>query len=246
MAAYSRARRISSLLATPSPSSVNITTPALTSSPISVSSAPRRPLVMAADGSTLTMPSALALDLTSSMMATLSMAGMVLGMATSVVTPPAAAARVPLAMVSLPSWPGSRKCTCKSTRPGMSQRPFASNIVAGPEPVEGAPVAWSAAEPTAATLPSSIRTEVTVSTPAAGSINRALMIRVFMASPPSFPASRYKTAMRTATPLATCSVMALCGPSATPLLISTPRFIGPGCMTVTSGLHQASFSEVRL
>jgi len=34
------------------------------------------------------------------------------------------------------------------------------------------------------------------------------------------------------------------GPSATADSISTPRFIGPGCMTMQSGLASASFSEV--
>ncbi len=42
--------------------------------------------------------------------------------------------------------------------------------------------------------------------------------------------------MRTATPIATCSVIADCGPSATSESISTPRFIGPGCMTSAPGL----------
>ena len=36
------------------------------------------------------------------------------------------------------------------------------------------------------------------------------------------------TAMRTAMPFVTCSRMTDCGPSATALSISTPRFIGPG------------------
>ena len=42
--------------------------------------------------------------------------------------------------------------------------------------------------------------------------------------------------MRTATPLATCSVTSDAGPSATAAAISTPRFIGPGCITSASGL----------
>ena len=43
--------------------------------------------------------------------------------------------------------------------------------------------------------------------------------------------------MRTATPLVTCSVISDAGPSATSAAISTPRFIGPGCMTSASGLQ---------
>src|SRR2546430_1312619 len=46
------------------------------------------------------------------------------------------------------------------------------------------------------------------------------------------PASRYSTAIRTATPFVTWSRITLCGPSATRESISTPRFMGPGCMMV--------------
>ena len=45
------------------------------------------------------------------------------------------------------------------------------------------------------------------------------------------------TAMRQATPISTCSPITLrVGWSATALSISTPRFIGPGCITIESGL----------
>ena len=40
--------------------------------------------------------------------------------------------------------------------------------------------------------------------------------------------------MRTATPFETCSRITENGPSATAESISTPRFIGPGCITITS------------
>ena len=43
-----------------------------------------------------------------------------------VVKPPAAAARRPLAMSSLYSWPGSRRWACRSTKPGTTQHPAAS------------------------------------------------------------------------------------------------------------------------
>ena len=49
--------------------------------------------------------------------------------------------------------------------------------------------------------------------------------------------------MRTATPLATCAVMTDAGPSATSAAISTPRFIGPGCMTRASGCRRAARSR---
>ena len=53
------------------------------------------------------------------------------------------------------------------------------------------------------------------------------------------------TAMRTAMPNVTCGRITLCGPSATGESISTPRFIGPGCITIASGLASASFSALR-
>ncbi len=49
-------------------------------------------------------------------------------------------------------------------------------------------------------------------------------------------ASASSTAIRTATPISTCSRISDCAPSATAVSISTPRFIGPGCMTSASGL----------
>ena len=48
-------------------------------------------------------------------------------------------------------------------------------------------------------------------------------------------ASASSTAMRTATPISTCSRISDCAPSATTKSISTPRFIGPGCITSASG-----------
>src|SRR5581483_9170179 len=54
-------------------------------------------------------------------------------------------------------------------------------------------------------------------------------------------ASASSTAMRTATPISTCSRISDCAPSATMESISTPRFIGPGCITSASGLAKASF-----
>ncbi len=49
------------------------------------------------------------------------------------------------------------------------------------------------------------------------------------------------TAIRTAMPNVTCGRMTERAPSATADSISTPRFIGPGCMTIASGL--ASFKR---
>ncbi len=55
-------------------------------------------------------------------------------------------------------------------------------------------------------------------------------------------ASAWSTAMRTATPISTCSRITLRASSATLESISTPRFMGPGCMMSASGLAQASLS----
>ena len=58
------------------------------------------------------------------------------------------------------------------------------------------------------------------------------------------PASRYSRAIRTATPFVTCSVMTDRGSTATSAAISTPSFMGPGCMTTTSGDAARSRSRV--
>ena len=51
-----------------------------------------------------------------------SFTGTVFGMAQTEVNPPAAAAAVPVTMVSLCDWPGSRRCTCRSMKPGATMR----------------------------------------------------------------------------------------------------------------------------
>ncbi len=54
--------------------------------------------------------------------------GSVLGIATTMQNPPAAAARVPVSRSSLCSCPGVRRCTCGSTNAGNRWRPCASTI----------------------------------------------------------------------------------------------------------------------
>src|ERR1700761_9032429 len=55
-----------------------------------------------------------------------------------------------------------------------------------------------------------------------------------------------RIAMRMATPISTCSEIRLtCTSSAMSEAISTPRFIGPGCMTSAPGLATPSFSRSR-
>ena len=89
--------------------------------------------------------------------------GTVLGMVQTEVKPPAAAAAVPVAIVSLCAWPGSRKCTCRSMKPGATTSPRASNFSSAPPLIllGGA---------TSATRPSFSSTSMGASMRAAGSI----------------------------------------------------------------------------
>ena len=57
----------------------------------------------------------------------LSLTGDVFGMQATAVKPPATAAAVPVATVSLCSCPGSRRCTCMSISPGQTTSPPASS-----------------------------------------------------------------------------------------------------------------------
>src|SRR5262249_19323887 len=58
---------------------------------------------------------------------------------------------------------------------------------------------------------------------------------------PSKPiTARSSTAMRIATPQLTCCRITARGPSATCGASSTPRLIGPGCITIASGLAKPS------
>ena len=59
-----------------------------------------------------------------------STAGSVFGIATTATKPPAAAARVPESRSSLCSWPGTRRWTCGSTKPGNRCRPSPSSTSA--------------------------------------------------------------------------------------------------------------------
>ncbi len=128
MRAYSSARRMTSWFCTQWPSSVSATTPALASEPMGASSSPARPLVIAPVGKTLTHDSRAAFSWIHETTLGLSTGGLVFGMQTTDVKPPAAAARVPLAMVSFADWPGSRRCTWMSMRPGATTRPAASMV----------------------------------------------------------------------------------------------------------------------
>ncbi|SDY71305.1 hypothetical protein SAMN04487939_105140 [Lysobacter sp. yr284] len=67
----------------------------------------------------------------------------------------------------------------------------------------------------------------------------------FRAAPAHPLSNASSTAIRAATPLATWVRISDCGPSATSSVISTPRFIGPGCITTASGAARLSRAAVR-
>ena len=124
-AAAVSAARITSSSSTGLPSSVNPTAPARTSAWKSVISSPRLPKVAAGMASRFTTAprSGASIHFSS---ATESFTGVVFGIATTMVNPPAAAAAVPVAMVSLCVCPGSRRCTWISISPGATTQPAAS------------------------------------------------------------------------------------------------------------------------
>jgi len=177
---------------TPRPSSEKPTAPSASMSPISASASPLLPTVHAPIGCTRTTPSADARSMMKRTLLPLSVMGEVLGMAQTAVKPPCAAARVPLAMVSLSSRPGSRRCVCTSTSPGTTTFSAHSTTVA--------PFAERSV-PISAIRPSSMRTSRTSSSPTAGSTSRPPRSRIVIYASP--PRSRYIAAILTATPALT-------------------------------------------
>ena len=127
------------------------------------------PLVMAPVMKTFIPPLRSARSRISATVPALSMGGDVFGMQTSEVKPPRAAAAVPVMMVSLAVWPGSRKCTCRSISPGQTTCPLASNLSVS------AGACCAASGPSAAILPCTISKSVTVSKRLAGSMTRPPM-----------------------------------------------------------------------
>ena len=93
-----------------------------------------------------------------------SLTGSVLGMQATAVKPPATADAAPVAIVSLCSCPGSRRCTCMSMRPGVTTQPADVDDLrrAGP----------AGPSPTAAITPSSMSTSRVPSIPLTGSTTR--------------------------------------------------------------------------
>ena len=102
-------------------------------------------------------------------MPALSATGDVFGMQTTVVNPPAAAAREPVPIVSLCVWPGSRKVHVDVDEPGASDearaRRFASRAF------------WRRPEANRRILPSTTKRSPTASRLAAGSMTRAFLIQ---------------------------------------------------------------------
>src|SRR5690606_22609840 len=144
--AYSSARRMRPAFATGLPSSVIATAPASTISPISASRSPFIPSETIPVGYTRACPARIPSARTKPTAAGSSIGGSVFGIAHTAVKPPARAARAPLAIVSLCSPPGSRRCTCTSMKPGATTSPLTSITSASsgvPSPV-----------PTASTRPS--------------------------------------------------------------------------------------------
>src|SRR5262249_52046905 len=144
--------------------------PARCNKPISEISAPLRPALKAAAGSTLTRPVSRARRKRKSTTAGSSTGGLVSGRARIVVTPPAAAAAVAVAIVSRCSAPGSPIKARMSMRPGDTQSPPQSMISA----CEGRLPRVTEA-PISRITPSTARTPPRVSVSCTGSISRALI-----------------------------------------------------------------------
>ena len=182
-------------------------------SAISDSSWPSRCLVVVPSGSTRTTASRRAWVSSDSTSEPVSMLGLRVGQRAQVVKPPAAAARVPLAMVSVSSKPGSRRWQCRSTKPGATTKPETSITVS---PL----VAGALDEP--AVLDQHVADLVA----AVGRIEDAAADQADHAGN---PLSRYSSAMRTATPLVTCVSMTDCAAAGDSAGRSRrPRSSGPG------------------
>ena len=156
------------------PSSVTATAPAALSEPYSVSFSPMLPRVAAAIGKTRIAAPRSGLSI-QRVVSGESLTGTVLGIAQTLVNPPAAAAAVPVAMVSLYPWPGSRRWTWISTSPGATINPVASIVSAFSCLARDFSLPG---ESTAATRPSRSSRSRSASMPEAGSTSRPPRIRI--------------------------------------------------------------------
>ena len=195
------------------------------------------PFVSAAIGWMLTIAVSRARRSTKSTVAELSMTGEVSGWQMMVVMPPAAAAWLAEAKVSRWLAPGSPTKARMSISPGATILP-AQLMMSVPSGTPAAPMPRLESR----MVPSAISTSPGPSKSLEGSTTRALASRIGRRSVSMIyafgrlRASASSTAIRTATPISTCSRISDCAPSATIESISTPRFIGPGCITSASGL----------
>src|ERR1700730_150041 len=110
------------------PSSETATIPASRIDAMSAMSLSALSMLAAPIGHTRTRPCAFARSTMKRVIEALSFTGLVLGMQHNAVKPPRAAESVPVSMVSEFSWPGSRRCTCISMKPGATISPAASKI----------------------------------------------------------------------------------------------------------------------
>ncbi len=154
------------------PSSLTAAAPASFIPAISVISTPSWPNVIAPTGSIWTGAS-FALSSKSITIAGESITGFVFGIGHIVVTPPFAAACAPVMTVSLYSKPGSLKCTCKSTKPGIIYLPEASITSA---PAAEALLSLIFSE-TSRTLPPDINISILLSILLAGSVRCPFLIK---------------------------------------------------------------------
>src|SRR6266571_7801939 len=147
-------------------------------SPISASSSPRPPLLTQPIGKTLTTPLRRASATMYSVTDRPSFHGSVFGMQAIEVNPPAAAACVPVSMLSVCSCPGSRRWTCMSTNPGQTQWPEASStfVPAGTAPFATAPPRPCPEGRLSAIRPSTTSRSRRASVPVAGSMTRPPLI----------------------------------------------------------------------
>ena len=134
--------------------------------------------VTAATGSILMSVTSFAFSLIKLTISTLSTTGLVSGITHTVVNPPLAAALAPVLIVSLYSYPGSLKCTCRSISPGITKHPAASIILSASSLISLS---------TLRIIPSSNKISLTSSVLLAGSITRPFLISVFIII--SIPAS---------------------------------------------------------
>src|SRR5450830_349096 len=146
--------------------------PASVSSAISVRALPFKPMVRAPSGCTWAWCRPLALCLSISTRPGSSSTGSVSGGHTRLVTPPAtAAASSDFSMPSC-SWPGSRRRTARSSKPGATTQPVASIVCVG----------WKSGAMflIATTTPLARSASGTSSKPMPGSMTRPPLIRIFI------------------------------------------------------------------